>query len=60
MHYYDKKMEEFFELKLGSMTMEAYEIKFLEDLKYANFIKYDKVKIQTFLSVLSESYRDKI
>ena len=27
-HYYDKKMEEFFELKLGSMTMEAYEKNF--------------------------------
>ena len=29
-HYYDKKMEELFELKLGSMTMEAYEKTFLE------------------------------
>ena len=28
-HYYDKNMEEFFELKLGSMTMESYEKKFL-------------------------------
>ena len=27
--YYDKKMEELFELKLGSVTMEAYEKKFL-------------------------------
>ena len=28
-HYYDKNMEEFFELKLGSMTMEDYEKKIL-------------------------------
>ena len=28
-HYYDKNMEELFELKLGSMTMEAYEKKSL-------------------------------
>ena len=27
--YYDKKMEEFFELKLGSMTMETYDNRFL-------------------------------
>ena len=27
--YYDKKMQEFIELKLGSMTMEAYEKKFI-------------------------------
>ena len=59
-HYYDKKMEEFFELKLGSMTMEAYEKKFLELLNYADFIKDEKVKIQRFLSGLHESYRHKI
>jgi hypothetical protein len=27
--YYDKKMKEFFELKLGSMTIDEYEIRFL-------------------------------
>jgi hypothetical protein len=32
--YYDKKMQEFFELKLGSMTMDEYEKKFLELLRY--------------------------
>ena len=53
-------MEEFFELKLGSMTMEAYEKKFLELLNYADFIKDEKVKIQRLLSDLPESYRDKI
>ena len=53
-------MEEFFELKLGSMTMEAYEKKFPELLNYMDFIKDEKVKIQRFLSGLPESYRDKI
>ena len=28
-HFYDKKMQDFFELGLGSMTMEKYEKKFL-------------------------------
>ena len=27
-HYYDRKIQEFFELKLGNMTMEEYERKF--------------------------------
>ena len=42
------------------MTMEAYEKKFLELLNYADFIKDGKVKIQRFLSLLPEYYRDKI
>jgi hypothetical protein len=37
--YYDKKMKEFFELKLGSMTIDEYERRFLELLKYVSFIK---------------------
>ena len=53
-------MEEFFELKLGSMTMEAYEKNFPELLKYVNFIKDDKVNINRFLSGLPDSYKDKI
>jgi hypothetical protein len=28
--YYDRKMKEFFELKLGSMSIDEYERKFLE------------------------------
>jgi hypothetical protein len=32
--YYDRKMKEFFELKLGSMTIDEYERRFLELLKY--------------------------
>ena len=38
-HYYKKKMEEFFELKLGSMSMEEYERKLLGLLRYVGFIK---------------------
>jgi hypothetical protein len=43
--YYDKNMKELFEFKLGSMTMDEYERRFLELLKYADFIKDEKVKI---------------
>ena len=53
-------MDELFELKLGSMIMDAHEKKCLELLKYVDFIKDEKVNIQRFLSGLPESYRDKI
>jgi hypothetical protein len=53
-------MQEFFELRLGSMTMEEYEKKFLGLLKYARFIGDEKVKIQIFLSGLPAFYKEKI
>jgi hypothetical protein len=59
-HFYDKKMQEFFELHLGSMTMAEYENKFLGLLKYVGFIKDAKVKIQSFLSELTSFYKEKI
>jgi hypothetical protein len=43
--YYDRKMKEFFELKLGSMTIDEYERIFMELLKYVPFIKDEAVKI---------------
>jgi hypothetical protein len=43
--YYEKKMKEFFEIKLGSMTIDEYERRFLELMKYVSFIKYEQVKI---------------
>jgi hypothetical protein len=42
-NYYDKKMQELFELKLGNMFMKEYEKKYLELLRYVGFIKYEKV-----------------
>jgi hypothetical protein len=42
--YYDRKMKEFFELKLGSMTIDEYE---------RMFIKEETVKIQRYLSGLA-------
>jgi predicted AlkP superfamily phosphohydrolase/phosphomutase len=59
-HYYERKMKEFFELKLGSMTMDEYEKRFFELLKYVEFIKDEKFKIQRFLSGLPSFYSDKI
>jgi hypothetical protein len=53
-------MKEFFELKLGNMTIDEYEQSFLELLKYVPFIKDKAVKIQRYLSGLPPSIGDKI
>jgi hypothetical protein len=58
--YYDKKMKEFFELKLGSMTIDEYERRFLELLKYVSFIKDETIKIQSYLNGLPSFISDKI
>ena len=58
--YYDKKMKYFFELKLESMTIDEYERRFLEPLKYVSFIKDETVKIQRYLSGMPSFIRDKI
>ena len=58
--YYDKNMKEFFELKLGSMTIDEYERRFLELLKYVPFIKDDAIKIQRYLSGMPSFISEKI
>jgi hypothetical protein len=58
--YYEKKMREFFELKLGSMTIDEYERSFLKPLKYVSFIKDEAVKIHRYLSGLPPFIGDKI
>jgi hypothetical protein len=44
-NFYDNKMLELFELRLGTMTMGEYKKKFLGLLKYVKFIGDEKVKI---------------
>jgi hypothetical protein len=58
--YYDKKMKEFFKLKLGGMSIDEYEWNCLELLKYVPFIKDETAKIQRYLSGLTSSIGDKI
>ena len=43
--YYDGKIKELHELKLGQITMIEYSNKFLELLRYVKYIIDDKVKI---------------
>ena len=58
--YYERKTKEFYELKLGQMTMEDLINKFLELLRFVPYIKKEKVKVQQFLSCLPQSYKDRI
>ena len=53
-------MKEFFEIKLGIMTIGEYERRFFELLKYVSFIKDETVNIQRYLSGLPPSIEDKI
>jgi hypothetical protein len=58
--YYDKKMKGFFKLKLGSITVDEYERRFLELLSYVPFIKDGKVNIQRCLSGFPSIISEKI
>ena len=44
--FFDTKVKEFHELRMGSMTMDAFINIFLDLLHYVPYIKYKKVKIQ--------------
>jgi hypothetical protein len=58
--YYDKKMKEFFELKLANISIDEYERRFIELLKYVSFIKDGTVKIKRYFSGLASLISDKI
>jgi hypothetical protein len=58
--YYEKKIKYFFELKIGSMTIDEYERRFLELLKYVSFIKDETFNIQRYLSGFSSFISEKI
>jgi hypothetical protein len=45
-NYFDEKTKEFYELKLGQLTIEEYDNKFLELLRYVPYIKDEKVKVK--------------
>jgi hypothetical protein len=58
--YYDEKIKEFHELKLGQITMDAYTKIVMELLRCVPYLKDEKVRIQHFLGGLSKSYQDRI
>jgi hypothetical protein len=58
--YYDSKVKEFHDHKLGKLTMDEYVRRFLELLRYVPYIKDEKVRIQFFLSGLPQSFQDQL
>jgi hypothetical protein len=58
--YMDGNTKEFYELKLGKLTIDEYVNKFLELLRYVPYIKDEKVKMQQFISGLPQTCWDMI
>jgi hypothetical protein len=58
--YFDEKIKEFYELKLGKLTIEEYVSRFLDFLRYVPYIKEENVKVQWFISGLPKDYQNRI
>jgi hypothetical protein len=54
--YMDGKNKEFYELRMGKLTIDEFVNKFLELLRYVPYIKDEKVKMQRFISGLPQNY----
>ena len=53
-------MQVLFEINLIGMIMEEYERRFLDLMRYVDFIEDENVKIQRFLSGMPSFYKNKI
>ena len=58
--FFDRKVKEFHELHMGSMTMDTFINRFLDVLHYVPYIREEKLKIQQFLGFLPPSFWDRI
>ena len=58
--YYDENTKEFYETKLGKLTIDEYINKFLKLMRYVPYIKDERVKMQQFISGLPLSFQDRI
>ena len=59
-HYYEEKAKEFYELRLGAMTMKELCSKFLSLLRYVPYIIDENPKIQHFLSCFPIMFKEQI
>ena len=57
--YYEERAKEFYDLKLGSMSMKELSSKFLSLLRYVPYIIDEKPKIQRFLSCMPNNFKQK-
>ena len=58
--FFDRKVKEFHELRMGSLAMDSFINRFLDMLHYVPYIKDDKVKIQQFLGCLPPKFQERI
>ena len=58
--YYEERAKDFYEVKLGSMSMKYLSNKFLSLLRYVPYIRDEKPKNPTVLSCLFTSFKDRI
>jgi len=58
--YYEEKAKEFYDLKLGSMTIKEMRSKFLSLLRYVPYLIDEKLKVQRFISCLPLTFKDMI
>ena len=58
--YYEEKVKEFYELRLGAMTMKELCNRCLSLLRYVPYIIDEKPKIQNFLSFLPLMFKERI
>ena len=58
--FFKRKVKEFHELRMVSMTMGSFVNKFLDLLHYVPYIKDEKVKIQQFLGCLPPNFHERI
>ena len=58
--YYEERSKEFYDLKLGPMSMKELRSEFLILIRYVPYITYENTKIQHFLSYLPASFKDRI
>ena len=58
--YYEERAKEFYELRLGSMSMKELSIQFSSLLRYVPYIIDEKPKIQRFVSCFPTSLKDNI
>ena len=56
--YYEERAKEFYDLRLGTMSMEELNSKFKSLLCYVPYIFDEKIKVQRFLSYLPFHIKD--
>ena len=56
--YYEERAKEYYDLKLGLMSMKELSSKFLSLLRYIHYIIDENPKMQRFLSCLPFNFKD--